>query len=417
MSHRLPSQALKRLDRLVRRPALPCTCGASAVRHARLIASSSRSAGHDNPLGLPRNDAPPSMPRMQRGLPRKRRIPGVKHVVVVSSGKGGVGKSSVSVNLALALSRLSRDQSGQQNRLRVGLLDLDIFGPSVPKLMGLEGMGEPELTKDNRLTPLRSHGVPCMSMGFLLSGNQTAQGQDDDGADTPVVWRGMMVMKAVQQLLFDVDWRAGSGGHDLDVLVIDTPPGTGDVTLSLGQLVELDGSVIVSTPQNVAIIDTRKGVAMFRKLGIPIFGSVLNMSHFVCPGSPTSKHYIFGKPATFYDVCARLDMPVLAQIPIEPDVSAKGDQGVPIVLTSRAYDITVEHKSSGDGQVGIAGRRNDSGADARSVQYGGSADCSKAPTEETGLRPSEHFAHEDGAAQAFYRLAKSVWDKLRGLSS
>ncbi|CEQ38719.1 SPOSA6832_00174, partial [Sporobolomyces salmonicolor] len=196
-----------------------------------------------------------------------------------------------------------------------------------------------------------------MSMGFLLPNGPTEPGKHN--ADTPVVWRGMMVMKAVQQLLFDVDWRAGSGGHDLDVLVIDTPPGTGDVTLSLGQLVTVDGSVIVSTPQNVALIDTRKGVAMFRKLGIPvcpaflasssillrqsthssfsalqITGAVLNMSHFLCPGSSTP-HYIFGPPAPFLQTCTDLSLDVLAQIPIEPAVSAHGDAGAPLVMLSK----------------------------------------------------------------------------------
>lgn len=220
-----------------------------------------------------------------------------------------------------------------------------------------------------------------MSMGFLLPNNPPDPSDPTKTpADTPVVWRGMMVMKAVQQLLFDVDWRAGTGGSDLDVLVVDTPPGTGDVTLSLGQLVTVDGalgrfqsafglgefsltgcisctgSVIVSTPQNVAIIDTRKGVAMFRKLGIPvrslerfiprkggltslarsltvlqITGAVLNMSHFLCPGSSTP-HYIFGRPDSFVSTCSALSLDVLAQIPIEPAVSARGDEGSPVIM-------------------------------------------------------------------------------------
>ncbi|KAJ8297177.1 putative endoplasmic reticulum metallopeptidase 1 [Rhodotorula toruloides] len=319
-------------------PSLPaCTCrrapspsfAASSV--ARSFSSTSTAQSHDNPLGLPRNDAPPTMPRMQRGLPQKRKLPGVKKVVVVSSGKGGVGKSSVAVNLALALSSLPPDVTGG-GRPRVGVLDLDIFGPSIPKLMGLEGAGEPFLTAENRLTPLRAHGLPCMSMGFLLPNNPPDPSDPTKTpADTPVVWRGMMVMKAVQQLLFDVDWRAGTGGSDLDVLVVDTPPGTGDVTLSLGQLVTVDGSVIVSTPQNVAIIDTRKGVAMFRKLGIPITGAVLNMSHFLCPGSSTP-HYVFGRPDSFMSTCSALSLDVLAQIPIEPAVSARGDEGSPVVM-------------------------------------------------------------------------------------
>ncbi|GAA6010154.1 hypothetical protein JCM11491_005366 [Sporobolomyces phaffii] len=307
---------------------LPCTC-ARAPPGASPFSTSTSSPSHDNPLGLPRNDAPPTLPRMQRGLPKKRRLDGVKKVVVVSSGKGGVGKSSVAVNLALALSSVSSDVTRTGAKPRVGILDLDIFGPSIPKLMGLEGVGEPYLTPENRLTPLRAHGLPCMSMGFLLPNGPTEPGKHN--ADTPVVWRGMMVMKAVQQLLFDVDWRAGSGGHDLDVLVVDTPPGTGDVTLSLGQLVEVDGSVIVSTPQNVALIDTRKGVAMFRKLGIPLTGAVLNMSHFLCPGSSTP-HYIFGPPTPFTETCTDLSLDVLARIPIEPAVSARGDAGAPIVM-------------------------------------------------------------------------------------
>ncbi|GAA6014899.1 hypothetical protein JCM8202_004807 [Rhodotorula sphaerocarpa] len=298
----------------------------------RLFTTSSPRKSHDNPLGLPRSNAPPTMPRMQRGLPQKRRLPGVKKVVVVSSGKGGVGKSSVAVNLALALANTRTEQAGPKPR--VGLLDLDIFGPSIPKLMGLEGAGEPLLTEENRLTPLRAHGLPCMSMGFLLpKAPPDPSSPASDASDTPVVWRGMMVMKAVQQLLFDVDWRAANGGEDLDVLVIDTPPGTGDITLSLGQLVEVDGSVVVSTPQSVALIDTRKGVATFRKLGIPITGAVLNMSYFHVPGTPPSeKHYLFGPPTSFEATCTALGLDVLAQIPIEPDVSTQGDRGTPVVL-------------------------------------------------------------------------------------
>ncbi|KAL8293152.1 hypothetical protein RQP46_000846 [Phenoliferia psychrophenolica] len=257
------------------------------------------------------------MPRMQRGLPVKRAVPGCKRVVVVSSGKGGVGK----MNLALALAALP-------GRPRIGLLDLDIFGPSIPKLMGLEGVGEPLLTADNRLTPLRAHGIPCMSMGFLLPNSPSGS----NNADTPVVWRGMMVMKAVQQLLFDVDWKAGAGGAgDLDVLVVDTPPGTGDVALSLGQLVNVDGTVIVSTPQDVAILDTRKGIAMFRKLSIPLIGGVLNMSHFIAPGSPTP-HHIFGSPSAFRSTCLELGLDVLAEVEIAPTVSRRGDRGWPAVM-------------------------------------------------------------------------------------
>ncbi|KAG9098061.1 hypothetical protein FS749_004789 [Ceratobasidium sp. UAMH 11750] len=198
--------------------------------------------------------------------------------------------------------------------------------------MGLEGVGEPELTKDGRLLPLVNHGLPCMSMGFLVP-------QDSDSA---IVWRGLMVQKAVQQLLFDVDWR----GHDsnqngLDALVIDMPPGTGDVALTLGQLVEVSGAVIVSTPQDVALIDARKGVAMFRKVSVPILGTVLNMAHYTCFNcKPPSKHYIFGSPDSFIKVTDEMGAPVLGELPLIPYVSSGGDKGLPAVLGSSGDEST-----------------------------------------------------------------------------
>ncbi|GAA93581.1 uncharacterized protein L969DRAFT_95773 [Mixia osmundae IAM 14324] len=289
----------------------------------RITSNARRSAGHENPLGLPRTG---SVPMMQRGLPAKRKIPHVRQVIVVASGKGGVGKSTVAVNLALALSRTSEGNKPK----RVGLLDLDIFGPSVPKLMALERVGAPHTTPQGALIPLINHGIPCMSMGFLLP----IPAGSDDNSDTPIVWRGMMVMKAVQQLLFDVDWRMQN--DDLDLLVIDTPPGTGDVHLSLSQLVYIDGAIIVSTPQDVAIVDARKGVAMFRKVGVPILGGVLNMSHFVCPGSPDEPHYIFGTDERFQTVSKKIGMQVLAKIPIEAKTSSDGDAGHPTVLSTSA---------------------------------------------------------------------------------
>ncbi|KAK0235264.1 P-loop containing nucleoside triphosphate hydrolase protein [Armillaria nabsnona] len=267
---------------------------------------------HENPLGLPRQKTAPQIPR--RTPPVKRGIPNVKKVLAVASGKGGVGKSTVAVNLAFALGMLP-------GRLRVGILDLDIFGPSVPTLMGLSHAGEPHLTESGALLPVTNHGLATMSMGYLLP----------KGVDTAVVWRGLMVQKAVQQLLFDVDWSRGGG---LDVLVVDMPPGTGDVPLTLGQLVNVDGSVIVSTPQDVALTDVKKGIAMFRKVSVPVTGLVLNQSHFICENC-SMPHYLFGSPDRFHKAAKLMEVDVLGELPLVPDVSEGGDSGVPYALTGR----------------------------------------------------------------------------------
>ncbi|KAG8986339.1 hypothetical protein FRB95_005354 [Tulasnella sp. JGI-2019a] len=277
------------------------------------------------------------MPR-RGGLPSKRPIPNVKRVVAVASGKGGVGKSTIAVNLAISLAQ--NPPAGFKRAPRVGLLDLDIFGPSVPKLMGLEGLPPPELTNKGAIIPYANHGLQCMSMGFLLrpSAASLAQGGSDT-SDTAVVWRGLMVQKAAQQLLFDVDWRGKNGEEEglpgLDILVIDMPPGTGDVQLTLGQLVEVDGAVIVSTPQDVALIDARKGVSMFRKVEVPILGLLLNMAHFICSSCDT-KHQIFGSPEPFHNAAASLSLPVLGELPMVPTVSTDGDTGRPTALRSLA---------------------------------------------------------------------------------
>ncbi|KAG9047642.1 hypothetical protein FS837_001835 [Tulasnella sp. UAMH 9824] len=277
--------------------------------------------------GLPdaNRGPPPTMPR-KSGPITKRPIPHVKHVVAVASGKGGVGKSTVAANLAVALAR----QSFEGRNPRVGLLDLDIFGPSVPKLMGLEGLPPPELTKglhQTIFTPTCPNLslTQCMSIGFMVP-------QTDD---TAVVWRGLMVQKAAQQLLFDVDWRGhgGEGHPGLDVLVIDMPPGTGDVQLTLGQLVQVDGAVVVSTPQDVALIDAKKGVAMFRKVDVPIIGLLLNMAHFTCSTCSTP-HHIFGPLTSFHQTADALNLKILGELPITPSVSADGDSGSPTTLRS-----------------------------------------------------------------------------------
>ncbi|KAJ3506389.1 hypothetical protein NLJ89_g6896 [Agrocybe chaxingu] len=282
------------------------------------------------------------MPR--RGGPiEKRPIPNVRKVVVVASGKGGVGKSTIALNLAFALALRKKQQT--QTPLRVGILDLDIFGPSIPTLMGLQNVGEPELTSKGAILPLTNHGLPCMSMGFLIPSST------GDNTDTPIVWRGLMVQKAIQQLLFDVDWSRD--GQGLDVLVVDMPPGTGDVPLTLGQLVTVDGSVIVSTPQDVALSDVRKGIAMLKKVSVPITGLILNQAYYLCSSCEThTPRYLFGKPDNFHKVTERLQVPVLGELPLVEGVSASADGGFPYVLNNIA---SVEKT---DGSGGLAWRTN-----------------------------------------------------------
>jgi ATP-binding protein involved in chromosome partitioning len=236
-------------------------------------------------------------------------IAGVRNLIAVASGKGGVGKSTVAVNLAVALA-----QTGSPS----GLLDSDIYGPSVPLMMGIRS--QPEV-KGHRLQPLVNHGVPTMSIGYLLEGD-----------DAPVIWRGPMVMKALTQFLRDVDWGT------LDYLVIDLPPGTGDAQLTLVQAVPLAGAVIVTTPQDVALIDARKAVAMFRKTEVPILGIVENMSGFVCP-SCSHREAIFGEGGGRREA-ERAGVPFLGEIPLEPRVRVGGDSGAPIVVADPASPVS-----------------------------------------------------------------------------
>ncbi|KAG6819916.1 hypothetical protein H0H93_007450 [Arthromyces matolae] len=317
----------------------------------RRLFSTANILNHENPLGLPQRGVPPQMPR--RGGPIvKRSIPNVRKVVAVASGKGGVGKSTIAVNLAYSLSTLQHSSTAA--RLRVGILDLDVFGPSVPTLMGLQNTGEPELTSAGALRPLTNHGIPTMSMGYLLPKSPGTDSTDD----TAVVWRGLMVQKAVQQLLFDVDWSRIGDGAPLDVLVVDMPPGTGDVPLTLGQLVKVDGAVIVSTPQNVALSDVTKGIAMFRKVNVPITGLVLNNSYYLCPtctntSTSAAPQYLFGPPDDFRATAARLDISILAELPLVPGLSASGDRGIPFGL----FDRLEERQEGGGEKIWIDGMK------------------------------------------------------------
>ncbi|KAK0148080.1 Iron-sulfur protein NUBPL [Merluccius polli] len=265
---------------------------------------------------------------MARGLPKQKPISGVKQVVVVASGKGGVGKSTTAVNLALGLMANNPSKS-------VGLLDADIHGPSIPKLMNLKG--NPDLTESNRMVPLTNYGIPCMSMGFLVD------------EEAPIVWRGLMVMSALEKLLRQVDWGT------LDYLVVDMPPGTGDVQLSISQNIPVagnslthsithslahsvihsftqHGAVIVSTPQDIALLDARRGAEMFRKVNVPVLGLVQNMSVFQCPNCQHQTH-IFGSDGA-RKLADTLGVHFLGDIPLHLNIREMSDRGQPVVISS-----------------------------------------------------------------------------------
>lgn len=228
------------------------------------------------------------------------RIPGIKCILAVASGKGGVGKSTVSVNLACGFSQLGK---------RVGLLDCDIYGPTIPLMMGINQ--RPSLTGEQKIAPIVNHGVSLMSIGFLLDTN------------SPVIWRGPMINRAIQQFLHSVDWG------ELDILVVDLPPGTGDAQLSLCQSVPLDGGVVVTTPQEASIGVVRKGIAMFGQVHVPVLGMVENMSYFVAPGGERIE--IFGHGGGRAEA-QKQSLPFLGEIPILTEIRVSGDSGVPLVI-------------------------------------------------------------------------------------
>jgi ATP-binding protein involved in chromosome partitioning len=253
--------------------------------------------------GQPAPHAPsPQAPAQPGG--RGTAVPGIRHLIAVASGKGGVGKSTTAINLALALHSLG---------LKVAVLDADVYGPSMPKLFGLTGKPEASDAAGKKMKPMSRYGVELMSIGFLVP------------EDTAMIWRGPMVMSALTQLLRETEWS------DADVMVIDMPPGTGDVQLTLAQQTPLSGAVIVSTPQDLALIDARKGLNMFRKVNVPVIGIVENMSFFVC-NKCGERHEIFGHGGA-REEAERIGVPFLGEIPLDKEVRLRSDSGEPVVAT------------------------------------------------------------------------------------
>ncbi|MES1989643.1 MAG: Mrp/NBP35 family ATP-binding protein [Pseudomonadota bacterium] len=278
--------------------ALPGVLSVTAVLTAHSETPKAKAHGaHDHSHGEPKAAPRPAGPLQ---------IPGVAAIVAVASGKGGVGKSTTAVNLALGLSHLG---------LRVGLLDADIYGPSIPRMLGLKG--KPVL-ENKKLKPMENYGIKCMSIGFLVD------------EETAMIWRGPMVQSALTQMMMDVAWG------ELDVLIVDFPPGTGDAQLTMVQRVPMAGAVIVSTPQDIALIDARKGYAMFEKTHVPVFGIIENMAYFVSPQTK-EKSYIFGEGGA-RRMAEKLGCDFLGEVPLHMSVRETSDAGTPIVASAPDSD-------------------------------------------------------------------------------
>jgi ATP-binding protein involved in chromosome partitioning len=271
-----------------------------AVRAMPGVLSASAVMTAERPAQRP---AAPPPPRTGHGPAAAARIdvPGVKHIIAVASGKGGVGKSTTAVNLALGLAA---------NGVSTGLLDADIYGPSMPRMLNVKE--KPESADGKMLKPIERYGLQTMSIGYIVA------------EDTPMIWRGPMVSSALEQMLRDVLWG------ELDVLVVDMPPGTGDAQLTLAQRVALSGAVIVSTPQDIALIDARKGLSMFRKVAVPVLGIVENMSYFLCPKCG-ERSEIFGHGGA-REEADKMGVPFLGEIPLHLDIRTTSDSGHPIVV-------------------------------------------------------------------------------------
>ncbi len=295
----VPADRAKELEPL-RLAAEKATLGVPGVKAA--VVALTANSRPSNASSTPAPKAPPSAPRPAPQQQAKAGVPGIGSIIAVASGKGGVGKSTTAVNLALGLQALG---------LRVGVLDADIYGPSVPRLLGISG--RPKQGEGRTIMPMENYGLKVMSMGFLV---------DEEAA---MIWRGPMVQSALMQMLREVVWG------DLDVLVLDMPPGTGDVQLTIAQQVPLAGAVIVSTPQDLALIDARKGITMFRKVEVPLLGVIENMSYFIAPD--TGKRYdIFGHGGAQAEA-ERIGVPFLGAVPLTMSIRETSDAGTPIVVS------------------------------------------------------------------------------------
>ncbi|MCD2172899.1 Mrp/NBP35 family ATP-binding protein [Rhizobium sp. C4] len=294
----VPSESANSLEPL-REQAAALAASVPGITAATVVLTADRKAGAPTP---PPQAQRPAHTHAQPRAVAKQAIPGIGAIVAVASGKGGVGKSTTAVNLALAF---------QANGLRAAVLDADIYGPSLPRLMNISG--RPQQIDGRLIRPMENYGMKVMSMGFLV----------DEG--TAMIWRGPMIQSALLQMLREVAWG------DLDVLVIDMPPGTGDVQLTLAQQAALAGAVIVSTPQDLALIDARKAVNMFNKVEVPILGIVENMSHFVCPNCGTT-HDIFGHGGAKAEA-TKIGAPFLGEIPLDMEIRLNSDAGTPVVVS------------------------------------------------------------------------------------
>jgi len=295
----VPADRAKELEPL-RLAAEKATLGVPGVKAA--VVALTANSRPSNASHTPSPKAPPAAPRPAPQQQAKAGVPGIGSIIAVASGKGGVGKSTTAVNLALGLQALG---------LRVGVLDADIYGPSVPRLLGISG--RPKQGEGRTVMPMENYGLKVMSMGFLV---------DEEAA---MIWRGPMVQSALMQMLREVVWG------DLDVLVLDMPPGTGDVQLTIAQQVPLAGAVIVSTPQDLALIDARKGITMFRKVEVPLLGVIENMSYFIAPD--TGKRYdIFGHGGAQAEA-ERIGVPFLGAVPLTMSIRETSDAGTPIVVS------------------------------------------------------------------------------------